>query len=41
MEKEAKKGKNFDPRKLYATGIEAMRKTVLEKINELGSKNKA
>ena len=38
---EAKKGKNFDTRKLYATGIEAMRKTVLEKINELGSKNKA
>ncbi len=38
---EAKKGKNFDPRKLYAPGIEAMKKTVLEKINELGSKNKA
>lgn len=38
---EAKKGKNFDPRKLYAPGIEAMKKTVLEKIEELGSKNKA
>ena len=38
---EAKKGKNFDPRKLYAKGIEAMRETVLEKMEELGSKNKA
>lgn len=38
---EAKKGKNFDPRKLYAPGIKAMDKTVREKINELGSKNKA
>lgn len=38
---EAKKGKNFDPRKLYAPGIKAMEKTVKEKIKELGSKNKA
>lgn len=38
---EAKKGKNFDPRKLLAPGIKAMRETVLEKIKELGSKNKA
>lgn len=38
---EAKKGKNFDPRKLYAPGIAAMKQTVLEKIEELGSKNKA
>lgn len=38
---EAKKGKNFDPRKLYAPGIKAMENTIKEKINELGSKNKA
>lgn len=38
---EAKKGKNFDPRKLYAPGIKAMEQTVREKIIELGSKNKA
>ncbi len=38
---EAKKGKNFDPRKLLAPGIKAMREVVLEKIDELGSKNKA
>ncbi len=38
---EAKKGKNFDPRKLYAPGIAAMKKTVEEKIKELGSDNKA
>ena len=38
---EAKKGKNFDPRKLYAPGIKAMEKTVIEKINEFGSANKA
>lgn len=38
---EAKKGKNFDPRKLLAPGIKAMEKTVIEKIEELGSKNKA
>lgn len=37
----AKQGKNFDPRKLYAPGIEAMRETVIEKIDELGSRNKA
>lgn len=37
----AKEGKNFDPRKLYAPGIKAMEETVLEKIEELGSKNKA
>ncbi|MGL4343308.1 MAG: class II fructose-1,6-bisphosphate aldolase [Metamycoplasmataceae bacterium] len=37
---EIDKGKNFDPRKLYAPGIEAMRKTVIEKIKELGSENK-
>ena len=38
---EAKKGKNFDPRKLYAPGSKAMEQTVIEKIKELGSKNKA
>lgn len=38
---EAKKGKNFDPRKLYAPGVKAMEKTVFEKIEELGSQNKA
>ncbi|MGL5204948.1 MAG: class II fructose-1,6-bisphosphate aldolase [Metamycoplasmataceae bacterium] len=38
---EAKIGKNFDPRKLYAPGIKAMENTVKEKINELGSMNKA
>ncbi|UVD81643.1 class II fructose-1,6-bisphosphate aldolase [Mycoplasma iguanae] len=38
---EAKKGKNFDPRKLYAPGIAAMERTVTEKILELGSANKA
>ncbi|MGL5205579.1 MAG: class II fructose-1,6-bisphosphate aldolase [Metamycoplasmataceae bacterium] len=38
---EAKKGKNFDPRKLYAPGIKAMENTVREKIKELGSSNKA
>lgn len=38
---EAKKGKNFDPRKLYAPGIKAMEKTVIDKINEFGSFNKA
>ena len=38
---EAKKGKNFDPRKLYAPGIKAMEKTVIEKIQEFGSANKA
>ena len=38
---EAKKGKNFDPRKLLAPGIKAMKETVLEKIDELGSRNKA
>ncbi|MGL4252165.1 MAG: class II fructose-1,6-bisphosphate aldolase [Metamycoplasmataceae bacterium] len=38
---EAKKGKNFDPRKLYAPGIKAMENTVREKIQELGSANKA
>ncbi|MDK2819278.1 MAG: class II fructose-1,6-bisphosphate aldolase [Mycoplasmataceae bacterium] len=37
---EAKKGKNFDPRKLYAPGIKAMEQTVREKISELGSSNK-
>ncbi|MGL5617486.1 MAG: class II fructose-1,6-bisphosphate aldolase [Metamycoplasmataceae bacterium] len=38
---EAKMGKNFDPRKLYAPGIKAMENTVREKIQELGSANKA
>ncbi len=38
---EAKKGKNFDPRKLYAPGIKAMEETVKMKIQELGSTNKA
>ncbi|MCK5807122.1 MAG: ketose-bisphosphate aldolase [Mycoplasmataceae bacterium] len=34
-------GKNFDPRKLYADGIQAMKDTVKFKINEFGSANKA
>ncbi|ENY69456.1 Fructose-bisphosphate aldolase (Fba) [Mycoplasmopsis bovigenitalium 51080] len=34
-------GKNFDPRKLLKNGVEAMRQTVIEKIIEFGSKNKA
>ncbi|UWD34278.1 class II fructose-1,6-bisphosphate aldolase [Mesomycoplasma molare] len=38
---EAKKGKNFDPRKLYAPGTAAMRETVIEKIKEFGSENRA
>ncbi|MGY6172217.1 class II fructose-1,6-bisphosphate aldolase [Candidatus Mycoplasma pogonae] len=38
---EAKKGKNFDPRKLYAPGTAAMEEVVKEKIFELGSNNKA
>ena len=38
---EAKKGKNFDPRKLYAPGIKAMEQVVTDKINEFGSANKA
>lgn len=38
---EAKKGKNFDPRKLYSPGIRAMEETIIQKINELGSQNKA
>ena len=38
---EAKKGKNFDPRKLYAPGIQAMEQVVTDKINEFGSANKA
>ncbi|MGZ9428784.1 class II fructose-1,6-bisphosphate aldolase [Mycoplasma sp. 1012] len=37
---EAKKGKNFDPRKLYAPGTAAMRQTVIEKIKEFGSENR-
>lgn len=38
---EAKKGKNFDPRKLYANGFKAMCETVKEKMIEFGSVNKA
>lgn len=38
---EAKKGKNFDPRKLYANGIKAMEEVVKTKIFELGSNDKA
>lgn len=38
---EAKKGKNFDPRKLLAPGNKAMKEIVLAKIDELGSRNKA
>ncbi|PAF55240.1 class II fructose-1,6-bisphosphate aldolase [Mycoplasmopsis agassizii] len=34
-------GKNFDPRKIYAPGIEAMINTVTEKMQEFGSVNKA
>lgn len=37
---EAKKGKNFDPRKLYAPGYKAMCQTVKDKILEFGSDNK-
>lgn len=38
---EVDKGKNFDPRKVNAPGIKAMHKTVVDKIKELGSENKA
>lgn len=41
ISKEIDKGKNFDPRKLNAPGIKAMHDTVVEKIEELGSANKA
>lgn len=34
-------GKNFDPRKLYKPGYEAMCETVKAKIHEFGSNNKA
>ena len=34
-------GKNFDPRKLYADGFQAMKDTVKFKINQFGSANKA
>ncbi len=34
-------GKGFDPRKLLAPGAEAIKATVIEKINLFGSKNKA
>ncbi|UBX97322.1 class II fructose-1,6-bisphosphate aldolase [Mycoplasmopsis synoviae] len=34
-------GKNFDPRKLYKPGFDAMQKTLKEKIHEFGSQNKA
>ena len=34
-------GKNFDPRKLYADGTQAMKDTVKFKINQFGSANKA
>ncbi|MGL4183703.1 MAG: class II fructose-1,6-bisphosphate aldolase [Metamycoplasmataceae bacterium] len=38
---EVDKEKNFDPRKLYSWGIKEMHKTIVEKIKELGSENKA
>ncbi|MGL5357700.1 MAG: class II fructose-1,6-bisphosphate aldolase [Metamycoplasmataceae bacterium] len=38
---EVDKGKNFDPRKLYSWGVNEMKETVIEKIIELGSENKA
>ncbi|CAC13283.1 FRUCTOSE-BISPHOSPHATE ALDOLASE [Mycoplasmopsis pulmonis] len=38
---EVKKGKNFDPRKLYANGTKAMMQTVANKMDEFGSTNKA
>ena len=34
-------GKGFDPRKLLAPGTEAIKKLVIEKINEFGSNDKA
>ena len=34
-------GKNYDPRKLYAPGYEAMKATVKGKIEDFGSANKA
>ncbi|WAM04075.1 class II fructose-bisphosphate aldolase [Mycoplasmopsis cynos] len=34
-------GKNFDPRKLYKPGFDAMCNIVREKIHEFGSNNKA
>ena len=34
-------GKGFDPRKLLAPGVEAIKATVREKINLFGSANKA
>ncbi|MCP4337284.1 MAG: class II fructose-1,6-bisphosphate aldolase [Mycoplasma sp.] len=34
-------GKNFDPRKLYADGFQAMKETVKFKINQFGSNGKA
>jgi fructose-bisphosphate aldolase class II len=34
-------GKGFDPRKLLAPGVEAMKKVVTEKVEMFGSKNKA
>lgn len=37
---ESKKGKNFDPRKLYANGTKAMAEVVSQKIQEFGSNNK-
>ena len=34
-------GKGFDPRKLLAPGVEAIKETVKEKIELFGSANKA
>lgn len=34
-------GKNFDPRKLLASGVKAIKETVRDKIIEFGSQNKA
>ncbi|MGZ9763262.1 class II fructose-1,6-bisphosphate aldolase [Mycoplasma sp. 5912] len=41
MSGEDLKGKNFDPRKLYKPGYDAMCQTVRDKIYEFGSNNKA
>ncbi|WP_215774576.1 class II fructose-1,6-bisphosphate aldolase [Mesomycoplasma hyorhinis] len=38
---EVKKGKNYDPRKMYAPGIKLMEETIEMKILEFGSKDKA
>jgi fructose-bisphosphate aldolase class II len=35
------KDKNFDPRKLYADGFQALKEVVKYKIRQFGSENKA